>query len=434
MIAPQERPKDLDAERGLLSSLVKGEVFAVALDEGVNDATFTSPLHLEVWQTIVALDKDKEPTDELSILQRLGKRVDDIGKENLWDVFKACDMSIHVERFAKAAREAERLRRLQSLAYEVLDSVSERRKAVEVAEKADRELFGLNAQSSGLLDGKDVEEAAWRDFLEAREAGGKTGNPTGILRLDAMLGGGLKRRTLTVLAARPSTGKTALALQISAFMMKDMGVYFQSLEMNAAALGKRLISHLSEVPSHSIDGGRLDNLQHQDVEKARQALRDGKLSLDDKGGASMSLCRAKARRVKDLGLVVVDYCGLVAPADSRVPREQQIAGISKDCKLLAEELDCPVLLLSQLNRSVEQAQRAPKLSDLRESGALEQDADNVILLHQPDMVDKETIQLILAKNRSGETGTYNMKFEREIQTFKKLGSALRKGYREPFMS
>tara|TARA_R110000824_G_scaffold106335_5_gene251250 strand:+ start:998 stop:2302 length:1305 start_codon:yes stop_codon:yes gene_type:complete len=434
MIAPQDRPKDLDAERGLLSSLVKGEVFAVALDEGVNDSTFTSSLHLELWKTIVALDKDKEPTDELSILQRLGKRVDDIGKENLWDVFKACDMSIHVERFAKAARESERLRRLQSLAYEVLDSVGERRKSIEVAEKADRELFGLNAQSSGLLDGKDVEDAAWRDFLEARAAGGRTGNPTGIKKLDAMLGGGLKRRTLTVLAARPSTGKTALALQASAFMMKDMGVYFQSLEMNAAALGKRLISHLSEVPIHSIDSGRLDNLQHQAVEEARQTLRNGKLSLDDKGGVSMSLCRAKARRVKDLGLVVVDYCGLVSPSDPRVPREQQIAGISKDCKLLAEELDCPVLLLSQLNRSAEQAQRAPKLSDLRESGALEQDADNVILLHQPDLGDKETIKLILAKNRSGETGIYDMKFERDIQTFKELGSALRKGYREPFMS
>ena len=434
MIAPQDRPKDLDAERGLLSSLVKGEVFAVALDEGVNDSTFTSSLHLEIWKTIVALDKDKEPTDELSILQRLGKRVDDIGKENLWDVFKACDMSIHVERFAKAARESERLRRLQSLAYEVLDSVGERNKSIEVAEKADRELFGLNAQSSGLLDGKDVEDAAWKDFLEARAAGGRTGNPTGIKKLDAMLGGGLKRRTLTVLAARPSTGKTALALQASAFVMKDMGVYFQSLEMNAAALGKRLISHLSEVPIHSIDSGRLDNLQHQAVEEARQTLRNGKLSLDDKGGVSMSLCRAKARRVKDLGLVVVDYCGLVSPSDPRVPREQQIAGISKDCKLLAEELDCPVLLLSQLNRSAEQAQRAPKLSDLRESGALEQDADNVILLHQPDLGDKESIKLILAKNRSGETGTYNMRFERDIQTFKELGSALRKGYREPFMS
>ena len=300
MIAPQDRPKDLDAERGLLSSLVKGEVFAVALDEGVNDSTFTSSLHLELWKTIVALDKDKEPTDELSILQRLGKRVDDIGKENLWDVFKACDMSIHVERFAKAARESERLRRLQSLAYEVLDSVGERRKSIEVAEKADRELFGLNAQSSGLLDGKDVEDAAWRDFLEARAAGGRTGNPTGIKKLDAMLGGGLKRRTLTVLAARPSTGKTALALQASAFMMKDMGVYFQSLEMNAAALGKRLISHLSEVPIHSIDSGRLDNLQHQAVEEARQTLRNGKLSLDDKGGVSMSLCRAKARRRRRL--------------------------------------------------------------------------------------------------------------------------------------
>jgi len=434
MIAPPDRPRNDDAERGLLSSLLKGDAFATALDEGVTERTFTTSLHKELWRTMIALDKDKEQIDEVSMLQRLRRRMDDLGKENVWYVFNACDTSHLAERYAKAARESERLRRIQHLAMEVLDKVACGEKSDEVAEYADKTLFSLNAQSNGLKSGVEVDEAAWADFLEARERGGSNGYATGLEDLDRMLGGGLRKRTLTVLAARPSTGKTALALQLAAHMMTERAVYFQSLEMNAGALGKRLISHVSGVPVHLIESGKVDNLQHKSVEEARVTLRRSKLRLDDKGGVSMSLCRAKARRVAEVGLVVIDYCGLVAPSDPRVPREQQIAGISKDAKLLAEELDCPVLLLSQLNRSVEQAAREPRLSDLRESGALEQDADSVIFLHQPDKEDKERIMLILAKNRYGHTGLSNLKFDRTIQTFEKPHISVEKGYRSPFIS
>ena len=433
MTAPPVRPKDHDAERGLLSCLVKGDVIAVALDEGVNGKTFSDPLHAEIWNAMVAVDKAKEEIDEVTVLQKLGKRMEDLGKDKVWEVFNACDTSGHVHQFAKAAREAERLRRVQSLALTMLDKVAMGESSSDLVESADRTLFGLNAQSNGLKDGAEVEEAAWQGFLEARELGGKNGYPTGLDELDGLLGGGLRKRTLTVLAARPSTGKTALALQIAAKMMTTKGVYFQSLEMNAGALGKRLISHLSEVPVHLIESGRVDNLQHVAVEEARKTLRLGQLKLDDKGGVSMALCRAKARRVKDLGLVVIDYCGLVAPSDPRVPREQQIAGISKDAKLLAEELDCPVLLLSQLNRSVEQTAREPRLSDLRESGALEQDADAVVFLHQPEKEDKEKIMLFLSKNRYGRTGLSNLKFDRTTQSFKKPYVEVKKDYRSPFI-
>jgi len=432
VIAPPDRPKDHDAERGLLSCLVKGDVMAVALDEGVNAKTFLDPLHAETWAAMVALDKAKEEVDEVSVLQRLGRRVEDLGKDNLWNVFNACDTGGHVHQFARAAREVERLRRVQSLALSLLDRVAMREPSSDLVEGADKTLFGLNAQSNGLLDGVAVDEAAWADFLEAREQGGRNGRPTGLGDLDRMLGGGLRNGTLTVLAARPSTGKTALALQIAAGMMVDTSVYFQSLEMNAGSLGKRLISHVSGVPIHLIESGSMDNLQHVAVEEARKTLRSGKLKLDDKGGVSMALCRAKARRVKELGLVVIDYCGLVSPSDPKVPREQQIAGISKDGKLLAEELKCPVLLLSQLNRSVEQASREPRLSDLRESGALEQDADAVVFLHQPDKEDKERITLILAKNRFGHTGVSSLRFDRNTQTFNKPHSEVKKPYRSPF--
>ena len=432
MIAPPDRPKDHDAERGLLSCLVKGDVIAVALDEGVTAKTFLDPLHAEIWAAMVALDKAKEEVDEVSVLQRLGRRVEDLGKDNLWNVFNACDTAGHVHQFAGAAREVERLRRVQSLALSLLDRVAMREPSGDLVEGADKTLFGLNAQSNGLKDGAAVEEAAWADFLEAREQGGRNGRPTGLGDLDRMLGGGLRNGTLTVLAARPSTGKTALALQIAAGMMVDTSVYFQSLEMNAGSLGKRLISHVSGVPVHLIESGSIDNLQHVAVEEARKTLRSGKLKLDDNGGVSMALCRAKARRVKELGLVVIDYCGLVSPSDPRIPREQQIAGISKDGKLLAEELKCPVLLLSQLNRSVEQTSREPRLSDLRESGALEQDADAVVFLHQPDKEDKERITLILSKNRFGHTGVSSLRFDRNTQTFNKPHSEVKKPYRSPF--
>ena len=433
MIAPPDRPRNEDAERGVLSSMLKGDVMAIALDEGINDGTFTTPLHRELWQVMVALDKDKEDIDEVSVMQRLGDRMETLGKERVWAVFGACDTSHFIDKFAKAARESERLRRIQSLAMDVLDRVSAKEHSLEVAEYADRSLFQLNRQASGLLDGSAVEEAAWADFLEAREQGGKNGYSTGFDDLDKMLGGGLRKRTLTVLAARPSTGKTALALQLSAHAMLDRGGYFQSLEMNAGSLGKRLISHVSGVPIHQIESGKMDNLQYNSVEEARKTLRGSKLKLDDRGGASMSLCRAKARRVNEVGLVVIDYCGLVTPSDSRVPREQQIAGMSKDAKLLAEELDCPVVLLSQLNRSVEQTMREPRLSDLRESGALEQDADNVIMLHQPSVEEREKVRLILAKNRFGQTGYSDLKFDKSTQTFKKPHIEVKRVYQSPFV-
>ena len=123
MIAPPDRPRNDDAERGLLSSLLKGDVFATALDEGVTERTFTTSLHKELWRTMIALDKDKEQIDEVSMLQRLSKRMDDLGKENVWHVFNACDTCHLAERYAKAARESERLRRIQLLAMEVLDKV-----------------------------------------------------------------------------------------------------------------------------------------------------------------------------------------------------------------------------------------------------------------------------------------------------------------------
>ena len=434
MITPPNRPRDLDSERGLLSSVLKGDCMAIALDEGINEDTFYDPLHQRIWKTMVNVDKDKEPVDEISVLDYLGSAAEVLGKENLWNVFNACDTGAHAQRFAVSAREYERKRKLQHIALELLDRVENTVSSSELAEYADRELFSLHSHANGLIDGREVDALAWKDFEEARAAGGRNGTPTGMDDLDYLLGGGLRRKTLTILAARPSVGKTALALQFSAHLADHCGVYFQSLEMNAASLGKRLISHMSGVPVHVIEGSKEDNLQKQELEKARSRLRKSGLQLDDKGGASMALARAKARRVKRLGLVVIDYCGLVTPSDKRIPREQQIAGISKDCKMLAEELNCPVLLLSQLNRMSEEGNRAPRLSDLRESGALEQDADNVMLLHRPDAMDRDSISLKLAKNRFGMTGLVALQFDRQTQTFSKPATTFMGEARKPYKS
>ena len=435
MIPIPERPRNVDAERGLLSCLVKdGNYMADALDQGVNEYTFTTPLLIEIWNAMVAVDKNKEAINEVSLLQHLGDKTEDLGKKRIWEVFDACGSSTFFHKYLESSKESERLRTIQSLAMNMLDKVKDKENSLDLAEKADRSLFLLNRQAGGLLDGESVAEEAWKGFLEARKQGGKNGTSTGLDKLDTLLGGGLRKRSLTILAARPSTGKTALALQLCAEFMGEHGVYFQSLEMNAESLGKRMIGHLSGVSIQAIERGRLDNLQDKSVNEAMATLKNGYLQMDDKGGASMALCRAKARRVKNLGLVVIDYCGLVTPSDSRVPREQQIAGISKDSKLLAEELDCPVVLVAQLNRSSEQLAREPRLSDLRESGALEQDADNVMMLYQPNMENREKISLLLAKNRFGQTGYVNLHFDRFTQTFEDADSRSKEGYRSPFIS
>lgn len=308
------------------------------------------------------------------------------------------------------------------------------RQSLEAAERISRDVYGnshepeavLNrAQStlSALLDRTTRSEAASIGdvlaqslaALEARLAGEDTATPvkTGKTGIDSGLAGGFRPSQLAILAARPSVGKSALALQIATGASETRPVLLVSLEMSRDELGDRMLSQASGVDGHRMRNGTVTRDDRQKLIEAASLLSEHKLSIDDSPGMSVRDIGRAARRVLrregDLALVVIDYLQLLTPNDERAPREQQVAAMARGLKLLAKELKCPVLALCQLSRDVEKQNREPRLSDLRESGAIEQDADVVMFLHRTGD-DGTDVELLIRKQRSGPVGGVKLKW------------------------
>jgi len=258
--------------------------------------------------------------------------------------------------------------------------------------------------------------------------GAVTGTTTGFRDLDAKLNG-WQPTDLVVLAARPAMGKTALALNfaLNAALMDKVSVGVFSLEMSRGQLVTRLLSCLGEVDATRLRNGRLDAADWDRLLQASETLRQHPIFIDDTPGVSLSDIRARARRLKsttpNLGLIVLDYLQLMQGDDPRQPRQQQISDISRGLKILAKDLEVPVIALSQLNRGVEQRQeKRPMVSDLRESGAIEQDADLILFIYRdeyyhPESADKGLAEVIIAKQRSGPTGTVKLAFRGSFARF-----------------
>jgi replicative DNA helicase len=259
-----------------------------------------------------------------------------------------------------------------------------------------------------------------------------TGVTSGFKDLDALTFG-FQRQEMIVLAARPSMGKTSLALNFAeAAALPKRGeaapTLIFSLEMSAAQLALRMLCARARVNMKLLRDGLLskNGTEQSALLKAADEFTKSPLFIDDSSHLSITQLRAKARRIharKKLGLIVVDYLQLLAPTDSRMPREQQVAEASRGLKALAKELDVPVLVLSQLNRSSEKENRTPKLADLRESGSIEQDADVVLMLARPKdaeekfQVAADSAELIVAKQRNGPVGELKLTFLRDITRF-----------------
>jgi replicative DNA helicase len=266
----------------------------------------------------------------------------------------------------------------------------------------------------------------------AKDKGAMTGLSTGLKDIDQILWG-MKGSEMIVLAGRPSCGKTSLAMNIAeAVALPLHGRKAQgnclvfSMEMSAIELGKRLASSRARVNQKMIRAGMLSATDLSSLEKAEKEFMESKLYIDEASSPTVMQIRAKARRLhakKPLSLIVVDYIQLIAPANPRSPREQQVAEASKGLKSLAKELNISVMVLAQLNRDSEKSDRKPRLSDLRESGAIEQDADVVMMLYRPKIEGDEfqtasnLMGLIINKNRNGEVGDVELAFSNTITRF-----------------
>ena len=428
-------PHNRDAERSLLSSMLRDNKIIPESVNLVRASHFYIFAHQKIFEAITLLnDDDGKPADLVTVAEYLGqaKLMDEIGGlAYLADLWDAAPSAAHYRQYAEIIRQKAIVRNLihacndlQAEAFEqtlkpseLLDSAE--RRILEIAE------MGITGDTVTL---QDAIREAW-DRLDARKKRGDhefSGIPTGYLDLDNLTAG-FQNSELIVLAARPSVGKTAFALNIARHVAVEEGhpVLFVSLEQARVELAERLLCCQARVDSHRLRRGHLSTEDIEKIHEAADVLSQASLFIDDTPGQNMLRIAANARRLKkqkDLRLVVIDYLQLIDPDDRRESRQEQVAGISRRLKFLARELKVPVLALAQVNRSSEDRQdHRPRLSDLRESGAIEQDADTVMMLHRPDYHEpgqnEGLVEVIIAKQRNGPTGEVSLMYVKQFMRF-----------------
>jgi replicative DNA helicase len=358
--------------------------------------------------------------------------LEDIGKApylaSLWD---AATTAANAEYYARIVRDRALVRNLIHVSTEILrDAYDQAQPADEMLEGAERRILdvaqmGMTGQTYTLEQA--LQEAYDRiDRNHEQEMKSISGLSTGYLDLDEITAG-LQNSELIILAARPSVGKTAFALNLvrNIVLQEKAPVFFVSLEQSRIELAERLLCSQARVDSHKLRKGHLGSEDMVRLIDAGGLLRQSRLFIDDSPGQGMLRISANARRLKlreGLRLVVIDYLQLIEPDNRRDPRQEQVAQISRRLKFLARELSIPVIALAQVNRASEDRQdHRPRLADLRESGSIEQDADTVFLLHRPERFEpgqhEGLVEVIIAKQRNGPTGDVNLAYVKQYMRF-----------------
>ena len=427
-------PQNLDAEKGVLGSLLLMNEAIDEVAEFLRPDHFYSDRHRAIYATILELSEaGTRGIDLVTLAEKLTqtKRLEDAGGlAYLDEILDAVPHAAHARYYADIVREKSIQRELIRSCTETLtECYDASRPTDEVLQSAEQRLFGiLEDQTGGDKIGiRDILYETW-DRIEERAAreGGPSGLTSGFLDLDAKTNG-FQPSELVILAARPSMGKTALVCNFAEAIAERTGkaVLLFSLEQSKLELAERFLCIRAKVNGHTMRSGEFDEAERHRLLVASSELNEMPLFIDDKPGRTVSQISAISRRLKrqkDLGIVIVDYLQLVEPEDKKVPREQQIAFISRRLKFIAKELRIPVIALAQLNRGVElREDKRPRLADLRESGAIEQDADLIAFLHRPEQYDPEDrpgeAEVVIAKHRSGPTGIVTLTWRAEYMRF-----------------
>ena len=427
-----------ELEKKLLSSLMLEEGLAIpAVSTILNADDFYRPEHRAIYQVLLNLYGKGTPLNVLLVENEL-RRTDDLKRVTRTYLFSLIDLeytTARAEFYAKIIKEKSILRRLIEAGREIIDEADSERESVEkILEGAERKILSISASrnQTGFEALKEIMNRTFeRINAKINRPNEIAGVTSGLMDLDRVLNG-FQKSDLILLAARPSMGKTALALNIAANaarMDKSVGVF--SLEMSKTQLGGRLLSTRSEVNSQYLNTGNVGDEEMNALINALNELSNLKMYIDDTAGLGLLELRSKARRLKHergLDLMIIDYLQLMQGGRAE-NRQQEISEISRGLKGLARELDIPIIALSQLSRSVElRAEKKPQLSDLRESGSLEQDADIVMFLYREEYYNREAdneniAELIIAKNRNGPTTSIRLQFNKEIMRFGDLTRA-----------
>ena len=416
-------PQNLDAEQSVLGSLLIDRDAIIQVAPILKHEDFYQPSHCLIYQAINDLYTRQEPTDVVTLTDELIRRdkLESVGGVSyLTSLVSVVPTAVHVEYYARIVERTATLRRLIDAGTKVVGiAFREGIDTLEALDEAEQAVFDVsqNRVPRGFTPIKDVLDEL---FDQMTEGGGRVlGVPTGFIGLDRVLGG-LQRSDLIIIAARPSVGKTALALSMAynAAVSHKKIVGFISLEMSAQQIVQRLLASETGINSHRLRMGQINDDEWSAVSRAYGKLSEASVFIDDGGISTVNDVRTKARRLQaeyGLDLLVIDYLQLMQSrrSDNRV---QEISEISRGLKQLARELDIPVVALSQLSRAVEnRSDHRPLLSDLRESGSIEQDADVVMLIYREDRYDTETnrkgiAEINIAKHRNGSTENVSLRF------------------------
>ena len=422
-------PHDLEAEKAVLGCVLLNLHVLDDL-EGLRPGHFYWEQHGKLFGHLLAIHEARKPLDSKLLVEHLRQHGDLEavgGADYIAELMLAVPYAHHARYYANIVKEKAARRTLLETGHVLCrEAYADRPSFDEVLDTAENALLrlGSDATEHRPLSAAEAAAEARRVLEEARHRDGTLGLPTGLATFDTHFGG-LFGGELIVLAARTSIGKTSLALQIAIHnALAGRLAYVASCEMSAAELLFRAACSLAGISLQAIRSGRASDAEHDRVEEALRELSSSALMVDDRPELSVSSIRRETRRLarKALRLVVVDYLQLVVPPDRKLQRYEQVGQMTAGLKALARDLGVPVLVLAQLSRAAESADE-PKLSHLRESGSIEQDADVVLLLHRPegglegDGGDRWDAELLVAKNRSGPTGRLKLNWNATLMQF-----------------
>ncbi|GAB4563882.1 MAG: replicative DNA helicase [Anaerolineae bacterium] len=436
-------PANIEAEEAVLGSLLIDPDAIIKIAASLRPDDFYLEKHRWIYEAALDLHERRQPTDLLTLcdeLERRGRLEDVGGRAYIAELVNAVPSAIHVEHYASIVTRTSTLRRLISAAGQIAQlAYADEGEIDEIVDRAEEIIFSVSegrAQRE-LTPIRDVmDDVVGRIDYLSRHQGEIMGVPTGFRLLDKLLGG-FQKSDLIILAARPSVGKTALALNFAVNAAKRYGqrVAFFSLEMSAEQLVLRLLAAETGIDQQRLRLGQIHEEEWPLLYEAADVLRNTMFFIDDTPALSAMELRTKCRRLHaeyGIDLIIVDYLQLMRGDTRSENRVQEISYISRALKGLARELNVPVLALSQLSRAVEaRNDKRPMLSDLRESGSIEQDADIVMFIYREEMYNEDTdrqniADVILAKHRNGPTGTVSLYFRKELTQFAELEM-----YREP---
>jgi replicative DNA helicase len=428
-------PQDLHAERAVLGSMLRDNACINDLVQLLKAEDFYAYAHQKVYECAVALNDDKsKPVDTVSLADalRLAGALEDAGGyaylAELWD---AAPNAGNAEYYARIVRDKALVRGLIHASTEILgEAYAQAQPADQLIEGAEKKILDVAEKGIGGAT-STLSEAILEMYsrIDQRTQGTQqqfSGLPTGFADLDEITAG-LQRSEMIVVAARPSVGKTSFALALIRNIINNerAPVFFVSLEQSRVELAERLLCSQARVDSHRLRKGSLTADDMEKLIDAGNVLREAKLFIDDTPTQSMLRIAANARRLKrrhDIKLVAIDYLQLIEPDNRRDPRQEQVAQISRRIKALARELEVPVVALAQVNRASEDRQdHRPRVSDLRESGSIEQDSDTILLLHRPDRYEpgqhEGVIEVIVGKQRNGPTGEVTLAYIKQFMRY-----------------